>query len=103
MGSVKLQYSLECLGDSTSPKTHYTFTFSVFLLFAFCPAPEDQPEANGVETSPTDDTSSSSSSGSDEAEKASDPPSSTNLFFDAIGEQQNENNNNPSKINLRSL
>ncbi|XP_030609815.1 uncharacterized protein LOC115797391 isoform X2 [Archocentrus centrarchus] len=56
-------------------------------------APEEQPEANGVETSPTDNTTPSLSS--DEGDKTSDPPSSTNLFFDAIEEQQNENNNNP--------
>ncbi|XP_063325704.1 uncharacterized protein LOC134624625 [Pelmatolapia mariae] len=57
-------------------------------------APEEQPEANGVETSPAENTTPSLSS--DEADKISNPPSSTNLFFDAIGEQQNENNNNPT-------
>ncbi|XP_031615132.1 uncharacterized protein LOC116335543 isoform X2 [Oreochromis aureus] len=56
-------------------------------------APEEQLEANGVETSPAENTTPSLSS--DEADKISNPPSSTNLFFDAIGEQQNENNNNP--------
>ncbi|XP_035771970.1 cell wall protein DAN4 [Neolamprologus brichardi] len=56
-------------------------------------APEEQPEANGVETSPAENTTPSLSS--DEADKISNPPSSTSLFFDAIGEQQNENNNNP--------
>lgn len=57
-------------------------------------APEEQLEANGVETSPAENTTPSLSS--DEADKISNPPSSTNLFFDAIGEQQNENNNNPT-------
>lgn len=57
-------------------------------------APEEQPEANGVETSPAENTTPSLSS--DEADKISNPPSSTSLFFDATGEQQNENNNNPT-------
>ncbi|XP_056225275.1 uncharacterized protein LOC130164515 [Seriola aureovittata] len=52
---------------------------------------QEEPDANGLETSPT-----SPSSGDDPADKTSNSPSSTNLFFDAIVEtQQNENNNNP--------
>ncbi|KAG7233374.1 hypothetical protein INR49_007103 [Caranx melampygus] len=55
-------------------------------------APDPQPEANGMETSPSSNTS--PSSGDDPADKTSDPPSSTDLIFDATGEtQQNENNN----------
>lgn len=58
-------------------------------------APKEQPEANGLASSPTSHTS--LSLGDDPAEKTSSSSSITNLFFDAVGkEQQNENNNNPS-------
>ncbi|XP_071315695.1 uncharacterized protein [Trachinotus anak] len=57
--------------------------------------PQEQPDANGLETLPTSNTS--HLSGDDPDDKTSSPPSSTNLFFDASGEApQNENNNNPS-------
>ena len=56
-------------------------------------APQEQPDANGLETSDT-----SPSLGDEPADKTSSPLSSANLFFDTIGEeQQNENNNNPCK------
>ncbi|XP_035531096.1 uncharacterized protein LOC118338043 [Morone saxatilis] len=58
-------------------------------------ATQEQPDANGPETTVTIDTS--PSPGDDVADKTSSPLSNTDLFFDAIGEeQQNENNNNPS-------
>ncbi|XP_059210466.1 uncharacterized protein LOC131989293 [Centropristis striata] len=58
-------------------------------------APQDQQDANGLETSPPGNAS--PSLGAAPADKTSSPLSSTSLFFDAIGEeQQNENNNNPS-------
>ncbi|XP_051257945.1 uncharacterized protein LOC127364439 isoform X2 [Dicentrarchus labrax] len=58
-------------------------------------ATQEQPDANGPETTVTIDTS--PSPGDELADKTSSPLSDTDLFFDAIGEeQQNENNNNPS-------
>ncbi|XP_032355070.1 mesoderm induction early response protein 1 isoform X2 [Etheostoma spectabile] len=61
-------------------------------------APQNQPDANGLETSPpTGDTS--PSLGHVAADDTSSPFSSTNLLFDAIGEeQQNENNNNNPSV-----
>ncbi|KAK2863263.1 hypothetical protein Q5P01_002796 [Channa striata] len=57
-------------------------------------APQEQPDANGLETSPVVD--SSSSSGESLADKTPSPSTSTNLLFDGVGEEQkNENNNNP--------
>ncbi|XP_047452171.1 uncharacterized protein LOC125014804 isoform X2 [Mugil cephalus] len=56
-------------------------------------AAQEQPDANGVESSPPN---TSPSLGDEQADKTSDPSSSTDLFLDCIGEQQNENNNNPS-------
>ncbi|XP_078100333.1 uncharacterized protein LOC144513213 isoform X1 [Sander vitreus] len=59
-------------------------------------APQNQPDANGLEILPAS-SNTSPSLGHDAADKTSSPFSSTNMFFDAIGEeQQNENNNNPS-------
>ncbi|XP_028420463.1 uncharacterized protein LOC114546019 isoform X2 [Perca flavescens] len=59
-------------------------------------APQNQPDANGLEISPPS-SNTSPSLGQDAADKTSSPFSSTNMLFDAIGEeQQNENNNNPS-------
>lgn len=57
-------------------------------------APQEQPDSNGVEMSPTSNTSSSPAD--NQEDKMLDPLSSADLFFDTIGEQQNENNNNPS-------
>ncbi|XP_041841211.1 uncharacterized protein LOC121639783 [Melanotaenia boesemani] len=57
-------------------------------------AAQEQPDANGLQNSPTSNTSSSSTGA--EPEKISEPLSMTDLFFDAVGEEQNENNNNPS-------
>ncbi|XP_068569937.1 mucin-2 [Cebidichthys violaceus] len=58
-------------------------------------APQEQPDANGTETSPTGNTGPSLGDGP--ADKPPSPLSCTNMFFDAVGEeQQNENNNNPS-------
>ncbi|KAM6894697.1 uncharacterized protein PEZ65_022349 [Lycodopsis pacificus] len=70
-------------------------------------APQEQPDANGTETSPTSNTSNASngsnasnyspSLGDGPADKPPSPLSCINMFFDAVGdEQQNENNNNPS-------
>ncbi|XP_034532812.1 uncharacterized protein LOC117807589 [Notolabrus celidotus] len=62
-------------------------------------APQEQPDSNGVETSPT--SNASPPLGDEQADNHSD--NSTNLFFDAAGdEQQNENNNNPCKININT-
>ncbi|XP_044040130.1 uncharacterized protein LOC122870206 isoform X2 [Siniperca chuatsi] len=55
-------------------------------------APQETPDANGLESSPTSNTS--LSLGDDPADKTSSP--STFIFFDSGKEQQNENNNNPS-------
>ncbi|XP_070786277.1 uncharacterized protein [Enoplosus armatus] len=58
-------------------------------------APQEQPDANGLGSSPTSNTS--LSLGDDPAVKTSSPLGSTDLFFDGFRkEQQNENNNNPS-------
>ncbi|XP_026179314.1 probable serine/threonine-protein kinase dyrk2 [Mastacembelus armatus] len=58
-------------------------------------APQEQPETDGMETSPPNN--SSPSSGDDISDKSPSPLSSTNLFFDATGDLPlNENNNNPS-------
>nr|XP_020512539.1 uncharacterized protein LOC110001392 isoform X2 [Labrus bergylta] len=59
-------------------------------------APEEKPDENGIETSPTSNTS--SPLGDDQADNRS--TNSTNLFFDAImgEEQQNENNNNNPSV-----
>lgn len=58
-------------------------------------APQEQPEANGLEISLTSNTSPSLDN--DPADKTPSPLSTSNLFLDATGEeQQNENNNNPS-------
>ncbi|KAI3375537.1 hypothetical protein L3Q82_003871 [Scortum barcoo] len=58
-------------------------------------APQEQPDANGVESSPAGNAS--PSEGDDPADKRSSLLGSTNLFFDITGEeQQNGNNNNPS-------
>ncbi|KAI3376061.1 hypothetical protein L3Q82_016593, partial [Scortum barcoo] len=57
-------------------------------------APQEQPDANGVESSPAGNAS--PSEGDDPADKRSSLLGSTNLFFDITGEeQQNGNNNNP--------
>ncbi|XP_039996359.1 uncharacterized protein LOC120797120 [Xiphias gladius] len=58
-------------------------------------APQEQPDANGLETLPTGNTG--PSLGNDPADSTCNTSSSTNLFFDATAEvPQNENNNNPS-------
>ncbi|XP_031707427.1 uncharacterized protein LOC116385822 isoform X2 [Anarrhichthys ocellatus] len=64
-------------------------------------APQEQPDANGTETSPTSNTSNTSnyspSLSDGPVDKPPSPMSCINMFFDAVGEdQQNENNNNPS-------
>ncbi|XP_067380991.1 uncharacterized protein [Channa argus] len=57
-------------------------------------APQEQSDANGLETSPVSD--SSPSACDDSTDKAPTPSTSTNLLLDGIGEEQkNENNNNP--------
>ncbi|XP_050931715.1 uncharacterized protein LOC108873695 [Lates calcarifer] len=58
-------------------------------------APQEQPDANGLETSPSSDTSPTLDD--DTADKTSNPPGSIDLMFDGFREPpQNENNNNPS-------
>lgn len=64
------------------------------------PAPQEEPDVNGLETSLTRNTS--PSLGDDPVDTTPGPLDSITLFFDVIGEeeQQNENNNNnnPCKI-----
>ncbi|KAM6959593.1 uncharacterized protein LKV04_021241 [Tautogolabrus adspersus] len=58
-------------------------------------APEEKPDENGIETSPT--SNSSRPLGDDQADNRS--TNSINLFFDAIvEEQQNKNNNNNPSV-----
>ena len=75
----------------------------LFLCSApLSPAPQEQPDANGLEASPPSDTG--PTSGNDPADTVSNTSSRTNLFFDAtVAAPQNENNNNPCKILCKSL
>lgn len=69
-----------------------------FSVPSITPAPQEQPDANGLETSLTSNTSPSLGDGP--VDTTPGPLDSISFFFDVIGEeeQQNENNNNPCKI-----
>ncbi|XP_053271731.1 uncharacterized protein LOC128429895 [Pleuronectes platessa] len=59
--------------------------------------PQEQPRANGLETSSLSCDTSPPPGEDPAADKTSEPPGSANLFFEDTAEtQQNENNNNPS-------